>query len=100
MIDKSKKKVFRNFGCNYFLFQKYRYRPKRSSLRYGNDVKFYEFVDFVTGNNEKGTQNEHWRPITDLCHPCEINYTFISKYETLSEDALEILEHLDEKLIM
>jgi len=74
--------------------QKYRSNATEESLRNGDDVTFREFVDFVTDDAENGTRNEHWRPIYDLCQPCIVNYNLVSKYESLVEDATEILERI------
>lgn len=73
----------------------FRENATREALEKGDDVTFGEFVDFITTvENINGTQNEHWRPITELCHPCIVNYDLISKYETLVEDATEVLERM------
>jgi len=74
--------------------QKYRPNATEESLKNGDDVTFREFVDFVTDDAENGTRNEHWKPIYDLCQPCIINYNLISKYESLVEDATEVLERI------
>ncbi|XP_012261286.2 carbohydrate sulfotransferase 11 [Athalia rosae] len=77
------------------IIKKYRENATQEALEKGDDVTFSEFVDFVTdGEGENGTRNEHWRPITELCHPCVANYNMISKYESLVEDATEVLERI------
>ncbi|XP_018588209.1 carbohydrate sulfotransferase 12 isoform X1 [Scleropages formosus] len=38
--------------------------------------------------------NEHWRQVYRLCHPCQINYDFVGKLETLDEDAEHLLRIL------
>ncbi|XP_028825042.1 carbohydrate sulfotransferase 12 [Denticeps clupeoides] len=38
--------------------------------------------------------NEHWRQMYRLCHPCQINYDFVGKLETLDEDAEHLLRVL------
>ncbi|XP_012275009.1 carbohydrate sulfotransferase 11 [Orussus abietinus] len=88
-------------SSNYFqihigkrIIKKYRRQATKESLSTGNDVTFQEFVQFVTDTAENSTLNEHWKPISELCHPCAIKYNFISKYETLADDALEILERM------
>ncbi|XP_034944210.1 carbohydrate sulfotransferase 11 [Chelonus insularis] len=88
-------------GSKYFqsrfgkkIVQNYRQNATQESLSKGDDVTFSEFVDFITDKNATGTSNEHWKPIHELCLPCKVNYNFISKYETLAEDAAEILERI------
>lgn len=77
------------------LFQKYRPNATEESLRNGDDVTFREFVDYITDDSENGTtRNEHWRPIDELCLPCVVNYNLVSKYESLVEDATEVLERI------
>ena len=47
-----------------------------------------QFIDYIT--TVEGvphiTEQEHWRPITDYCHPCSVNYDVIMHTETLDED--------------
>lgn len=76
------------------IVKKYRSNATEESLRNGDDVTFREFVEFVTDDTENGTQNEHWRSIYDLCQPCVVNYNLVSKYESLVEDATEVLERI------
>ncbi|KAG8036506.1 hypothetical protein G9C98_003828 [Cotesia typhae] len=76
------------------IIKNYRRNPSKESLAKGDDVTFSEFVDFITDKNINGTSNEHWKPIYQLCLPCDVNYNLISKYETLAEDAMEILERI------
>ncbi|XP_066598552.1 carbohydrate sulfotransferase 11-like [Prorops nasuta] len=76
------------------IIKKYRSNATQESLTSGDDVTFREFVDFVSDNRNINNQNEHWKPINELCHPCLINYNLISKYESLSEDATEVLERI------
>ncbi|XP_076685245.1 carbohydrate sulfotransferase 11 isoform X2 [Andrena cerasifolii] len=73
-----------------------RYRPNatEASLRNGDDVTFREFVEFVTDESSNETRNEHWKPIYELCQPCLVNYNLVSKYESLAEDATEVLERM------
>ncbi|KAK9880667.1 hypothetical protein WA026_011904 [Henosepilachna vigintioctopunctata] len=75
-----------------------KYRPRNRNQKYlkketGSDVTLNEFVQYLL--NEGLNSNEHWTPIYDLCHPCRINYTFIGKYEHLTEDAQALLDIID-----
>lgn len=83
-----------DFTDNNFDLQKYRANATTESLKNGDDVTFREFVDFVTDDSENKIRNEHWRPINELCRPCTVNYNLVSKYESLVEDATEILERI------
>ncbi|KAG7459975.1 hypothetical protein MATL_G00216300 [Megalops atlanticus] len=38
--------------------------------------------------------NEHWKQVYRLCHPCQIDYDFVGKLETLDEDAEHLLRVL------
>ncbi|XP_058794472.1 carbohydrate sulfotransferase 11 [Phymastichus coffea] len=75
------------------IIKRYRLNATAESLAKGDDVIFAEFVDFIV--NDKGSRNEHWESISELCHPCLVNYNLVSKYETLVEDATEILDRID-----
>lgn len=77
------------------IIKKYRANATQESLQNGDDVTFREFVEFITDDTENGTRNEHWRPIHELCQPCIVNYNLVSKYETLVEDATEVLERMN-----
>ncbi|XP_012229793.1 carbohydrate sulfotransferase 11-like [Linepithema humile] len=90
--EKSAKYFQSRFGKK--IVKKYRPNASEKSLKNGDDVTFREFVDFVTDDSENGTRNEHWRPIYELCQPCLVNYNLVSKYESLVEDATEILERI------
>lgn len=71
-----------------------RNNPTNESLQRGDDVTFNEFLTYVTHLNQSDNHklfNEHWKPISDLCFPCFIDYDIIGHYETISEDAEYVL---------
>ena len=35
--------------------------------------------------------NEHWRSISALCNPCKVAYDFVGSFESLNEDAEQVL---------
>ncbi|XP_076281739.1 carbohydrate sulfotransferase 11 isoform X2 [Lasioglossum baleicum] len=76
------------------IVKRYRQNATEESLRNGDDVTFREFVEFVTDDSSNETRNEHWNPIYELCQPCLVNYNLVSKYESLVEDATEVLERI------
>ena len=62
------------------------------SLKEGHDVHFSELVQYLTDeSNPVRMTNGHFAPISSLCFPCQVNYDFIGKYETLVDDARNIL---------
>nr|XP_053651287.1 carbohydrate sulfotransferase 11-like [Cherax quadricarinatus] len=59
----------------------------------GHGVKFSEFVSYLI-DTKPDQFNEHWAPMSSICHPCSVRYQFIGKYETLAEDAEYILRRV------
>ncbi|XP_050475922.1 carbohydrate sulfotransferase 11 isoform X2 [Bombus huntii] len=90
--EKSSRYFQTRFGKK--IIRRYRQNATVESLRNGDDVTFREFVQFVTDDSSNETRNEHWKPIYELCHPCLVNYNLVSKYESLVEDATEVLERM------
>ena len=37
----------------------------------------------------------HWRPQYDICRPCDIKYDYIGYYETMHDDAKDVLREID-----
>ncbi|CAG4943713.1 unnamed protein product [Colias eurytheme] len=80
------------------IIKAYRENPSNESLEHGHDVTFREFALFLTnksGDLADVVNNEHWQPITNLCHPCLIKYTLVGKYETLLDDSLLALHTIN-----
>lgn len=52
------------------------------------DLTFAEFVNFITDYSERRSANDrHWKEMYSICYPCDIEYDFIAKFETLGEDS-------------
>lgn len=62
----------------------------------GLKVTFANFIQYLLDpHTEKlAPFNEHWRQVYRLCHPCQIDYDFVGKLETLDEDAAQLLQLL------
>ncbi|XP_033023273.1 carbohydrate sulfotransferase 12 [Lacerta agilis] len=62
----------------------------------GLRVSFSDFIQYLLDpRTEKlAPFNEHWRQVYRLCHPCQIEYDFVGKLETLDEDAAHLLQLL------
>jgi len=55
-------------------------------------VQFREFVRYlVDPRTNISNFDPHWRPQSNACFPCQIDYDFIGHYETLSSDADAVL---------
>ncbi|XP_030628281.1 carbohydrate sulfotransferase 12-like [Chanos chanos] len=57
---------------------------------------FSNFIQYVTDPEtvKHRAFDEHWRQMYRLCHPCQINYDFIGKMETIEEDSEHLLRIL------
>ncbi|XP_036788780.1 carbohydrate sulfotransferase 12 [Manis pentadactyla] len=62
----------------------------------GLKVSFTNFIQYLLDpHTEKlAPFNEHWRQAHRLCHPCQIDYDFVGKLETLDQDAAQLLQLL------
>ncbi|XP_054163738.1 carbohydrate sulfotransferase 11-like [Oppia nitens] len=76
------------------IVKQFRQQPTNESLERGHDVTFEEFLTYISQLNTSDHNhqfNEHWRPVTNLCFPCAIDYDVIGKYETLHSDVQLVL---------
>ena len=83
------------FGRN--IIKKYRQHPTSEALATGGDVSFKEFAQYITDPSTltTGEFNPHWRQYYKLCHPCQLQYEFVGKYESLNEDMAFLLRLLN-----
>ena len=76
------------------IIDKYRSKATKDKNE-GKDVSFEEFTQFVSDLNSPEEMNEHWQPLHTLCRPCEIDYDLILHYETMQQDARELLKEAE-----
>ncbi|XP_036438703.1 carbohydrate sulfotransferase 12-like [Colossoma macropomum] len=57
---------------------------------------FSDFIQYILDlpDDDGSSFEEHWRQVYNLCHPCQIEYDFIGKMETMYEDAQHLLRVL------
>lgn len=88
-LERYRQKYYRKIGHE--MIKKYR---NESELLFGKiknyGPTFYEFVRYITEMHKlKGKAmnfDEHWAPYYQFCTPCHINFTIITKVETLKRD--------------
>ena len=49
--------------------------------------------DYYTSNN-LNAMDIHWRPQSLLCQPCLFNYSYVIKFENLSNESNRLLDYL------
>ncbi|XP_064170670.1 carbohydrate sulfotransferase 12-like [Anguilla rostrata] len=66
------------------------------AFRSGIRPSFSHFIQYLLDPKTQKEKpfNEHWKQVYRLCHPCQINYDFIGKLETVDEDAEHLLRTL------
>ncbi|XP_016068448.1 PREDICTED: carbohydrate sulfotransferase 12 [Miniopterus natalensis] len=66
------------------------------AFRAGLRVSFANFIQYLLDPRTERLApfNEHWRQVHRLCHPCQIEYDFVGKLETLDQDAAQLLRLL------
>ena len=100
-VDNRTSSVYRkNIGTQ--IIRLYRSEPSEQALEYGHDVTFPEFVSFVIDEWKSGRRklDVHWRPMSDLCLPCTIQYDFVGKFESFNEDLALLMKQINETKTM
>ncbi|XP_071831302.1 carbohydrate sulfotransferase 11-like [Apostichopus japonicus] len=92
--DVTKKYYWRkNIGANILEM----YRGKRIAKKMMKnpakyDLTFREFVDYISNYKRKAKANDrHWKEVFEICFPCDIEYDFVAKVETLPQDTIYFL---------
>ncbi|XP_060607545.1 uncharacterized protein LOC132759740 [Ruditapes philippinarum] len=69
------------------IIRRLRENPSQDSLIYGHDVTFAELIRYIVEEFEVGhIMDEHIRPMAAECNPCNYEFDFIGKLETMSSD--------------
>ncbi|KAF2365121.1 Sulfotransferase [Trinorchestia longiramus] len=56
---------------------------------------FPQFVDFIVQEHAEGKRlDEHWMPYTHFCSLCQVNYTYVLKFEYLQEEQNYLVNHV------
>lgn len=65
----------------------------RKDKNFTGAVTFQEFVNYIVTSN-KEYLDVHWKPMSLLCDPCNIQYDILGKYETLEDDVNHTLNRI------
>lgn len=79
---------YKTYGKNIVKSQ----RKVNSTSANRDEPTFVEFLEYVV---KKRTFDEHWRPFTAECAPCEMNYQIILKMESIAEEQLFLTTKLN-----
>lgn len=63
------------------------------------NTTFYEFISYLASPSNKLdlVGEEHWRTIDELCRPCDLQYDFIGRMETLHRDTDYVIRRILQK---
>ena len=59
-------------------------------------ISFPEFVQYIV-DTEWTLLNSHFKPMTDVCHPCRVRYDFYGSFKNLYIDGLLLADRLGAK---
>lgn len=76
------------------LIQQLREDATETSIKYGNNVTFAEFIKYVVDRYENGMSlDENYKPLRHIsCNPCMFHFDYIGKLETFNSDWEILLE--------
>ncbi|CAH1784911.1 unnamed protein product [Owenia fusiformis] len=77
------------------IIQRYRANPSIEAVQTGDNVTFNELVSYITDIDVIQRADEHWRPMTDLCHPCLIDYDMYGNFYNVEEESKFVFKNLD-----
>ena len=72
------------------ILKMFRTNATKKELSRGSDVTFPEFIQYVLGGNN----NPHWSTYIDGCCLCQLNYDYIGKFETFTNDSIHVLNEV------
>ncbi|KAM6973333.1 carbohydrate sulfotransferase 8 [Aplochiton taeniatus] len=76
------------------IIKQYRANATLTAQRTGAGVTFREFVRYLVDIHRSIGMDIHWLPVSQLCIPCMLHYTFIGKFENMGEEANFLLQSI------
>ena len=93
---------------NWLREEVYRFKhPVEYKMWYDNGSKtqihisFSDFIDYWLSNQEQIQYDQHFRPISEICHPCRSRFDFYGNFRHFEEDAgvLQVRIHAKEEYL-
>uniref|UniRef100_A0A8C6WM44 Carbohydrate sulfotransferase n=1 Tax=Neogobius melanostomus TaxID=47308 RepID=A0A8C6WM44_9GOBI len=82
------------------IISKYRANATRAALRTGAGVTFREFVRYLLDVKRPVGMDIHWEPVSQMCSPCLMRYSFIGKFENLEKEANFLLRNIGQNVLL
>ncbi len=76
-----------------FMMQRFK-KQRRKNIYQNASVTFGDLVSYIV-HKDRGLSDNHWAKMSYLCSPCDIQYDYIAKLETMEDDFNEIVNHLN-----
>lgn len=76
------------------IISKYRPNATQTAQQTGAGVTFREFVQYLLDVQRPVRMDIHWEPVSQLCSPCILGYSFIGRFERLQEEAGFLLQSI------
>lgn len=90
IVEKYRDRAKKRFGDDHFDEDHHFGAPiKPKRMRSWKQPIFWEFVQFVL-TQKVPDMDEHWRPIYHYCSFCHVDYDYILKLESVSEEGHEL----------
>ena len=61
------------------------------------NISFSDFIDYWLSGPHELRGDEHFRPITELCHPCRTRFDFYGNFNNFEEDSNVLIQHINAK---
>ncbi|XP_038060770.1 carbohydrate sulfotransferase 11-like [Patiria miniata] len=77
------------------IMKRYRKNATTRDLQTGENITWYEWMAYLTNQTERVGFDSHWLEIHKVCSPCQVNYDYLGKLETVDDDARYMLTSLE-----
>jgi len=87
---KVNKYFYKNFGLKIMRITR---KDKGVAAFIKNKEPFLSFAEFIVGIRNR-IIDRHWMPQSEICRPCDLQYSFVGFFENLDNDTTFIMNHV------